>query len=63
MRATNRTSEMEKTALEDAIRLISLELKDNPNADKVALIEKVSQQFNLNPLQCEFLMNKYVFGK
>jgi len=54
---------MEKTALEDAIRLISLELKDNPKADKVALIERVSQQFNLNPLQCEFLMNKYVFGK
>lgn len=54
---------MGKTALEDAIRLISLELKDNPNADKVALIERVSQQFNLNPLQSEFLMNKYVFGK
>ena len=53
---------MDKTLLEDAVRFISLELQDNPDADRVKLIEKASQQFDLNPIQTEFLMNKYVFG-
>ncbi len=54
---------MDKNILEEAVRFISMELRDNPEADKLKLIERVSQKFNLNPLQTEFLMNKYVFGK
>ena len=53
---------MDKTAMEDAIRYISCELKDNPETDKLKLIEKASQQFDLSPMQTEFLINKYVFG-
>ena len=53
---------MDKTAMEDAIRYISLELKDNPDADRVKLIERASQQYDLTPIQTEFLMNKYVLG-
>ncbi len=54
---------MEKKSMEEAIRFISLELKDNPDAEKVKLIEKASQQFDLTPMQTEFLLNKYVYNK
>lgn len=49
--------------LEDAIRYISLELQDNPNADRLKLIEEASQKFDLNPMQQEFLTNKYILNK
>lgn len=54
---------MTKTNLEDAIRFIGLELLDNPNADVVKLIEEASQKFDLNPMQQEFLTNKYILQK
>ncbi|MBN2401504.1 MAG: hypothetical protein JXN64_03815 [Spirochaetes bacterium] len=54
---------MKKKSLEEAIRFISLELKGNPDADKHHLIESASQKFDLNPMQTEFLLNKYVPGK
>ena len=54
---------MDNRELEDAIRLISMELKDNPDSNRVELIERASQKFDLNPLQTEFLLNKYVFEK
>ncbi len=54
---------MEKKDIEEAIRFISMELKNNPEADKAQLIEKASQKYDLNPLQTEFLLNKYVFNK
>ncbi len=54
---------MDKTSMEDAIRYISLELQDNPDADRTKLIEKASQQYDLNPIQTEFLLNKFVFGE
>jgi hypothetical protein len=54
---------MENKELEDAIRFISIELKDNPETNKAQLIERASQKFDLNPLQAEFLLNKYVYGK
>jgi hypothetical protein len=53
---------MENKLMEEAVRFISLELKDNPSADKIKLIEKASLMFDLNPLQTDFLMNKYVYG-
>ncbi len=49
--------------LEDAIRFIGLELKDNPNTDIVKLIEEASQKFDLNPMQQEFLTNKYILNR
>jgi hypothetical protein len=54
---------MDNKELEEAVRFIALELKDNPDANKAQLIERASQNFDLNPLQTEFLLNKYVFGK
>jgi hypothetical protein len=44
--------------MEKAIRYISEILKENPNADKVKLVEEASTKFNLNPLQTDFLSNK-----
>jgi hypothetical protein len=51
------------TSLEEAVRFISRELLDNPGTDKSSLIEKASHKFDLNPLQTDFLYNKYVFQK
>ncbi len=54
---------MDKELLKEAVLFISLELKGNPGADMHKLIERASQQFDLNPLQTEFLLNKYIFNK
>ena len=54
---------MDNKSLEEAIRFISLELQGNPDADKSKIIEIASQKFDLNPLQTDFLLNKFVFGK
>ena len=54
---------MDKNSMEEAVRFIIVELKDNPNADKVNLIERAGQQFDLTPLQTEFLINKYILNK
>jgi hypothetical protein len=51
------------TSLEEAVRFISLELIESPGTDKSLLIEKASQKFDLNPLQTDFLYNKYVLQK
>lgn len=49
-------------SMEDAIRFIGLELKENPDADKSALIDQASVRFDLSPLQTEFLINKYILN-
>jgi hypothetical protein len=54
---------MDKELLKEAVQFISLELKSNPGADMLKLIERASQQFDLNPLQTEYLLNKYIFNK
>ncbi len=54
---------MTTSNIEDAVRFIGLELKENPGADMVKLIEQASQKFDLNPMQQEFLSNKYIFKK
>lgn len=54
---------MEKNTIEEAVRYISLELKGNPEADMQELINRASQKFDLNPLQTDFLLNKYIFNK
>ncbi len=50
-------------SLEDAIRFIGLELKDNPGADRAKLIDEASQKFDLTPVQTEFLVNKFVLSR
>lgn len=54
---------MEAKHMEDAFRFISLELKDNPDADRSKLIEVAAQKFDLTPLQTEFLVNKFVLER
>ena len=49
--------------MEDAIRFISFELQDSPGTDIAKLIEKASQQFDLTPMQTEFLVNKFILNK
>jgi hypothetical protein len=51
------------TSLEEAVRFISTELRDNPGTDKLKLIEVASQRFDLNPLQTEFLVNKFILDQ
>jgi len=46
--------------MEKAIKYISDILQEDPNADKVKLVEQASTRFNLNPLQTDFLSNKIV---
>ena len=48
--------------MENAIRFISAELKENPGADN-ALIDEASRKYDLNPMQTEFLVNKYVLNQ
>jgi len=47
-------------SMEKALRLIAEELKENPAADKLKLIEKVSRECDLTPVQTEFLTDKYL---
>jgi hypothetical protein len=50
-------------SLEEAVRFISMELRDNPESNKSKLIEIASQRFDLNPLQTEFLVNKFILDR
>lgn len=47
-------------SMEKALRAIAAELKENPGADRLKLIEKVSRDCNLTPVQTEFLTDKYL---
>lgn len=49
---------MEK-ALKDALQWINGELQDNPGAKVSVLIDQASRQFNLTPLQSDFLYREY----
>ncbi len=50
-------------AIQEAVKYIGLELRDHPETDKAKLIEEASRRFDLNPLQTEFLINKFLLGK
>jgi hypothetical protein len=50
-------------SMEEAIRFISFELQDSPGTDIAKLIEKASQQFDLTPMQTEFLVNKFILNR
>ena len=49
--------------LEDAIRYISGLLNENPDIDRSKLIDESSRKFDLNPMQTDFLLNKYVLNR
>ncbi len=50
-------------SMEEALRFISFELQESPGTDIAKLIEKASQQFDLTPMQTEFLVNKFILNK
>jgi hypothetical protein len=45
--------------LKEAMQWINGELQDNPGANLGLLIDRASQQFNLTPLQADFLYREY----
>lgn len=49
--------------LEDALRYISGELKVDPERDKSKLIHETCLKYNLDPMQAEFLLSKYVVAQ
>ncbi len=49
-------------SVENAIRYISGELKENPDAKRSELINEASRKFDLTPMQAEMLINKYVLS-
>jgi len=46
-------------SLKNAIKYISSRIKENGDADMLNLIEDAAKMFDLNPLQSEFLINKF----
>jgi hypothetical protein len=54
---------MDNKNMEDAMRFIGYELRDNPGADRSKLIEEAAQKFDLSPLQQEFLVNKFILSQ
>ncbi len=50
-------------SLQNAVRYISDSLKDDPGANMLSLIEEVSGKFDLNPMQQEFLTQKFLLKK
>ncbi len=52
---------MDDAALQHAIEWMSGRLQEEPNANRAELIDHASRQFNLTPLQAEFLYRQ--FGK
>ena len=49
--------------MKNAVKYMSEQLRDNPDIDRNTLIDEVSRKFDLNPMQTEFLINKFVLGK
>lgn len=45
--------------LREAMKWINGELQDDPKANVNRLIDQASQQFNLTPLQTDFLYREY----
>lgn len=42
-----------------AIKWISERLAENPEADKLSLLDEASQRFDLSPLQAEFVLGQF----
>ena len=50
-------------SIEDALRYISNEIKQNPDAERSKLIDEAAQKYDLNPMQTQFLFNKFILDK
>ncbi len=50
-------------SLKKAVKFMSEELKENPDANMNSLVNEASRKFDLNPMQTEFLINKFVLEK
>jgi len=50
-------------SLKNAVKYMSEQLREDPGIDKNSLIDDASKKFDLNPMQTEFLINKFVLGK
>ena len=48
-------------SIKGAVLFIGVELKENPVQNKNELIDRASKKFDLNPLQTEFLINKFLY--
>jgi hypothetical protein len=49
-------------SLKDAVKFISDAITSNPEKNRSELIELAAQRYDLNPLQEEFLVNKFVIS-
>ncbi len=49
-------------AIREALRFVGVELRENPSADRLKLIDEAAQKFDLNPMQTEFLTDKISSG-
>jgi hypothetical protein len=47
----------------EAIRYIGAILKCNEHADKAKLVEEAAQKYDLNPIQTEFVTNKFLLSR
>ncbi len=47
-------------SIREAVKFIGLELKSNPDLDRVKLVNEAAQKYDLNPMQTEFLTNKFI---
>jgi hypothetical protein len=54
---------MTTRSLEEALRYISAELRENPSTPIAQLIEKTCKKFDLSPIQGEQLLQKYLSAK
>ncbi len=46
--------------IRDAVKYISKEILHNPGTDINKLVESACLKFDLNPLQADFLVNKFI---
>ncbi len=49
--------------MEDVLRYISAEMQADPDINKAKLIQEACRKFDLDPMQEEFLINKYLMNK
>lgn len=49
--------------MEDALRFIDSQLKVDPKVDLAKVIDEASRKFDLNPMQTEFLTNKFIMQR
>jgi len=54
---------MGEAPIRQAIKWIDEQLRDNPDANRVALVDAASRRFDLTPLDADFLFRHLAEGK